>query len=428
MGPQEVKSEAMGSPSLLRASPSKGLPARSRANQPRSYPATIEPTSGTTERERAIPQTIDTVLLKAASRCNLNCTYCYVYNMGDEGWRSQPKRMSAEVIDAIIDQLGALAAAQSRALSVVMHGGEPLMLGLEAMTRLVAGLNGALPKGCGVHVQTNGVLLTERFIELFATYDVGISISYDGPGTVHDRSRLDKRGRGSHQRVLAAIERLRAHPAGPRLFSGVLAVVDPASDPRMVYDALKATGAPGFDLLYRDGNRSRLPSGKARLSSTEFGEWMAELLSIYVRDPQPPRIRVLDDMMRLILGGQGRKEGVGLTDYGILVIDTDGSVTKNDTLKAAYGEADRFRQPWSILNRNLLAQLQHSEFERYHALQRPSSPACLVCSDLAVCGGGMPAHRWSDETGYDNPTVFCADQKLLIAQMRSYLMAAKAIA
>ncbi len=371
-------------------------------------------------------RTIDTVLLKTASRCNLDCSYCYVYNMGDDGWRSQPKRMSVEVIDAIIDQLGVLAAAQSRALSVVLHGGEPLMLGLEALTRLVSGLNSSLPKGSGVHVQTNAVLLTERFIELFAAYDVGISISYDGPAAVHDQNRLDKRGRGSHKRVLAAIERLRAHPAGSRLFSGVLAVVDPTSDPQSVYDALKATGAPGFDLLYRDGNRSRLPPGKTSLSSTEFGEWMAELLAIYVRDSQPPRIRVLDDMMRLILGGEGRKEGVGLTDFGILVIDTDGSVTKNDTLKVAHREADRFRQPWSILDRDLIAQLQDREFERYHALQRPTSPACLACSELAVCGGGMPAHRWSDETGYDNPTVFCADQKLLIAHMRRYLTAARA--
>ena len=373
-------------------------------------------------------RTIDTVLLKTASRCNLDCSYCYVYNMGDDGWRSQPKRMSVEVIDAIIDQLGVLAAAQSRALSVVMHGGEPLMLGLEALTRLVSGLNSSLPKGSGVHVQTNAVLLTERFIELFAAYDVGISISYDGPAAVHDQNRLDKRGRGSHKRVLAAIERLRAHPAGSRLFSGVLAVVDPTSDPQSVYDALKATGAPGFDLLYRDGNRSRLPPGKTSLSSTEFGEWMARLLAIYVRDSQPSRIRVLDDMMRLILGGEGRKEGVGLTDYGILVIDTDGSVTKNDTLKVAQSEADRFRQAWSILDRDLIAQLQDWEFEHYHALQRPTSPACIACSDLAVCGGGMPAHRWSDETGYDNPTVFCADQKLLIAHMRRCLTAARAVA
>ena len=38
------------------------------------------------------------LVVKVASRCNLNCTYCYVYNMGDESYKKQPKFMSEEVI------------------------------------------------------------------------------------------------------------------------------------------------------------------------------------------------------------------------------------------------------------------------------------------------------------------------------------------
>lgn len=30
----------------------------------------------------------------------------------------------------------------------------------------------------------------------------------------------------------------------------------------------------------------------------------------------------------------------------------------------------------------------------------------------------MPAYRWSSDRGLDNPSVFCADQKLVIARMR----------
>ena len=33
------------------------------------------------------------VVLKVAQRCNLDCTYCYVYRSGDDGWKSQPRRM-----------------------------------------------------------------------------------------------------------------------------------------------------------------------------------------------------------------------------------------------------------------------------------------------------------------------------------------------
>jgi uncharacterized protein len=364
-------------------------------------------------------QDIDTVLVKTASRCNLNCTYCYVYNMGDDGWRSQPKRMTAEVIDAITEQLGRLSHAQAHPLSVVMHGGEPLLLGRRMTERLVVGLRKSLRPDGGIHLQTNGVLLSDEFLDLFAANDVGISISYDGP--VHDRNRVDLGGRGSHDRVAAAIARLRAHPDGAMLFGGVLAVVDPSSDPAEVYKALKATGAPGLDFLYRDGNHDTLPFAKTSRESVEYGQWMTRLADCYLADPEPPRVRILDDLMRLILGGAGQKEGVGLTEYGIVVIDTDGTVTKNDTLKVAYAGGDRFGAPQNITDGDLLEILERGEFGAYHELQEPSSPICHACPELNVCGGGMPAHRWSEENGYCNPTIFCADQRLLVRHLRRRL-------
>lgn len=36
----------------------------------------------------------------------------------------------------------------------------------------------------------------------------------------------------------------------------------------------------------------------------------------------------------------------------------------------------------------------------------------------------MVAHRWSETRSYDNPTIFCADQRHLIAKMRRLAEAA----
>jgi uncharacterized protein len=362
---------------------------------------------------------IDTVLVKLASRCNLNCDYCYVYRMGDEVWRTQPKRMAAAVIDAAARELGRLEARQSRPFSVVFHGGEPLLLGREGFAHACRTMRHHLSTECGLHVQTNGVLLTSAIIDVCDEYDVGISISLDGPATVHDRHRRDHAGRASHASIMAAIDRLKAHHAGPRLFTGLLSVVDLASEPREVYAFFKSIGSPSVDFLYRDGNRDDLPVGKASLESTEYGEWMVRLLDVYLTDAEPIRIRVLDDMLKLLLGGFSRKEGVGLAEYGILVVDTDGTLTKNDTLKSV-GE-DRFARQWSILRDDIESVTSSSEFRRYHEVQRPSAPECLACPDLTVCGGGMPAHRWSASGGFANPSVFCADQRYLIERMRSQI-------
>jgi uncharacterized protein len=233
---------------------------------------------------------------------------------------------------------------------------------------------------------------------------------------------VDLRGHASHAAVTAGLSHLQGHPQADALFSGILAVVDPISDPEEIYTYFRSLGAPSIDFLYRDGNRSVLPYGKVSIGTAEYGVWMSAILDHYLADPNPPRIRLLDDMMKLILGGMGVKEGIGLTDFGIVVVDTDGTFTKNDTLKST-PLGDRFDGQWNVHCHELSEVVRSPEFLAYHALQQPTSPICNACPDLKVCGGGMLAHRFDGAREYDNPSVFCADQKWLIARMRRYLSA-----
>jgi uncharacterized protein len=342
--------------------------------------------------------------------------------MGDESWRSQPKRMSAATEGAVAAELKSLLLAQGRPFSVVLHGGEPLLLGARRLNALLGRLRNALGDACGISIQTNGVLISTAVLDVCANYGVTLSVSLDGPPEVHDRFRIDLRERATHASVVRGIETLKAHPCGEHMFSGVLAVVDPASSPQAVYAYFKSLGVPSVDFLYRDGNHSTLPYGKAAVSSVEYGRWITSILDLYVADPEPFRIRMLDDMMKLLLGGSGVKEGVGLTDYGILVIDTDGSVRKNDTLKSS-PLGDGFDEAWSVHSDVLTDIAASAEFMAYHLAQRPTSPTCQGCALLKVCGGGMLTHRFKEGFGYDNPTVFCADQTLLIARMQDHIAA-----
>src|SRR5262249_43064237 len=154
-----------------------------------------------------------------------------------------------------------------------------------------------------------------------------------------------------------------------------------------VYHFMKALGAPRLDFLYRDGNHSRLPNGKASVESTEYGRWLGALLDVYLADSTPTPIRFLDDMIKLTLGGVGSKEGVGITDYGIVVIDTDGAIAKNDPLKSSFDRAARFARRWSVHISGLVHALNSSEFAASHASQRPTSQTCRSCAELGVCGG-----------------------------------------
>jgi uncharacterized protein len=338
--------------------------------------------------------------------------------MGNDRWKSQPKKMNDATVKAIALELAGLAHAQEQPFSVVFHGGEPLLVGPSRFEGICRTLRQMLPKECALHLQTNGVLLSEHILQTCSHHDVGISISIDGPIQVHDSNRIDHRGRGSHEKVLTGIRRLIDHPNGPKLFTGVLAVIDTKSDPIEVYKFLKSLGVPSIDFLYRDGNHDVLPPGKTAPLSTEYGEWMGRLLDYYLDDKAPTPIRVLDDMLRIIIGGVGRKEGVGLTDYGILVFETDGTIAKNDTLKSASPLADQFKIVHSAFDCTLSDVVNSGEFLEYHLSQRPSSAICKTCQNLSICGGGMPSHRFSKERGTENPSVFCADQCYLIDRMR----------
>ena len=371
---------------------------------------------------------IETVLLKVASRCNINCSYCYVYHMGDYGWARAPKQMSRETVEATAVALSNLAREQESPFAVVLHGGEPLLLGALKLAYLISTLRQALPSECAISIQTNGILISDQILDLCAEARVTLSVSLDGPRHVHDRNRIDFAGEGTFDKVLEGIGRLQSHPDSVFLFGGLLAVIDPTSDPDEVYAFFKALGTPSVDFIYRDGNHSRLPEGKESPSTTEYGQWMAALLGIYLADDTPIPIRILDDMIKIVLGGVGSKDGVGLTNYGVLIVDTDGSVTKNDTLKSSFDGADRFCEPWSVHTHNLGDVVRSAEFAEYHAMQRPTNPTCLACPELSICGGGMTLQRWRDDNGYDNPSVYCEDQKLLIRHIRERVASLSGIA
>lgn len=373
---------------------------------------------------------LDTVLIKAASRCNINCSYCYVYNMGDSGWITMPKQLSNETILALGKALGRLSGAQQRPFAVVLHGGEPLLLGFEKLRLLLRTLRAALSNKYPLSIQTNGTLITDGILDVCAEYETSLGVSLDGPRHINNRHRVDHKGRDTHDEVLRGLERLRKHRDADVLCAGLLAVIDPTSDPSEVYSFFKQLGVSSVDFLYRDGNHSQLPYGKASFHSNEYGRWLSKLLDIYLDDPAPIRIRLLDDLIKLALGRSGTKEGIGNTPFAIMIIDTDGSITKNDTLKSNFNGADRFDTHWSVHTDDLSEVANSQEFAEYHALQRPTAAACLGCPELRICGGGMPVNRWCNDNGYNNPSVYCADQLFLIAHIRkriSSLMSTQSI-
>ena len=83
-------------------------------------------------------------IIKIHSRCDLACDYCYMYEMADQSWRDQPRRMSREIAERTAMRIGEHA--RSHALTdvgLVLHGGEPLLAGRDLISYLVTAVRDA---------------------------------------------------------------------------------------------------------------------------------------------------------------------------------------------------------------------------------------------------------------------------------------------
>ena len=220
--------------------------------------------------------------------------------------------MRREVVEAVCERLVEQAGRQETGFAIVLHGGEPLLLGFDGLAALLRGLRAHLsPDRHPTSIQTNGMLLGEDLLDLFAETRTSVSVSIDGPSEANDLARLDHRGRSTYAATMRGIQCLAAHSESEFLFAGTLSVIQPAVEPRLVYEFLKALGTPNMDFLLQDGNHDRLPPGKSGFDSTEYGRWLMSLLDLYLADPSPVPIRLLDDTIKLCLGGTSRKEGSG---------------------------------------------------------------------------------------------------------------------
>ena len=115
---------------------------------------------------------ISTFLVKIASRCNLACDYCYMYEHADQTWRGQPKLMSVarHRRPAVRRHIAEYCVTNElKRILVIFHGGEPLLAGAVRIVETLGWVRGAVPAGTPVDasVQTNGVLLTDEALEVF---------------------------------------------------------------------------------------------------------------------------------------------------------------------------------------------------------------------------------------------------------------------
>lgn len=351
----------------------------------------------------------------AGPACNLSCAYCFYLEKASLFRPGAATRMSPEVLESCVRQY--LESQPQGEVSFAWQGGEPTLLGIEFFRRALE-LQARYAGGRRVTnaLQTNGVLVDDRWAEFLAANRFLVGVSIDGPPELHDRFRRDAGGGPTAERVLAAIGALRRAGAD----FNTLTVVSRANEgrPLEVYDFLKSIGStflqfiPLVERVARGGGRKRTtgpgssrrplagPPGAPDADGAVVAPWSVEpvpyrdfLCAIFDRWVRADVGSVFVQQFEAALSAMaGRGAGLCVFDERCgraLVLEHNGDLYPCDHyVYPAYRLGNITETPLAVLARSP-AQRAFGEAKR-DALPRQ----CRECPVLVACRGGCPKHRF----------------------------------
>jgi len=116
--------------------------------------------------------------------------------------------MQPEVLETYIKSY--IEAQPVEEVNFAWQGGEPTLLGVDFYRKAVLlQKKYAGDKKINNAFQTNGILINEAWADFFLENNFLVGISIDGPERLHDAYRVDRGGKPTFQRVMAAIELLK---------------------------------------------------------------------------------------------------------------------------------------------------------------------------------------------------------------------------
>lgn len=359
---------------------------------------------------------IDNLVVKIAELCNLGCKYCYLYEHGDTSYKSRPKFMSDEVYDGLLRSIRRYCDDEpGRRMAITFHGGEPTLVGADRLVYLADRAREVLgPRLDSLQMQTNGTLIDDEWVAALWRAQVHASVSIDGPPDLHDRNRVDHAGRGSHAGAVRGLKLLQ--DAGLR--PGVLAVVAPGEDGARVYRHFRELELTSINLLLPDVTHDSKEAWYGFAGPTPVADFLIPAFDAWFDEDDPAVVvRVFYGLLSKMLGGPMTSDAFGNPMVSYLIVDTDGSIQPNDALRVC---ADGITLTRANVLTNGFDDLDRSAPLAHRLLTTgvPLSETCQRCPEMSVCGGGYVPHRYARANGFDNPSVWCEDIKLLLAHIR----------
>ncbi len=346
-----------------------------------------------------------TLLIKpAGSDCNLDCRYCFYKDRAPEIGRGS-QRMSYEVLEKLVKDYLGLGFAMS---GFSWQGGEPTLMGLEFYERVIELQKeyGKTGQEIGNALQTNGILLNEKWCRFLQESKFLVGISIDGPRELHDYYRVDHSGSGTFDRVMRGIESCRKY----KVEFNTLTLLNnrTAACPDELFDFFIENGIkylqfiPCVELDPKTGEVAEFS-----VTPEQYGRFMCRLFDRwYDHGPTKVSIRDFDSILSYYVTGKHTICTFDRQCSQYIVVEHTGDCFV----------CDFFVEPkWQLGNifETPIEQLATSKKKKNFARRKQNlCNKCLVCSCLSVCRGGCMKDRAPfDSENFRRESFFCEGYK-----------------
>jgi uncharacterized protein len=355
--------------------------------------------------------TIDLLVIQPTPFCNIDCTYCYLPN------RRSKAVIARETLERVFSAVFA-SGWFGDAVSVVWHAGEPMVLPIAFYRDAFALIETMRPPQLQLmhSFQTNGTLIDDEWCAFFRETQVNLGVSIDGPRQFHDRNRLTRSGRGTFDRTIAGIRRLRRHGVPFH----VISVLTPASmaTPRDMFDFYVAEGIEQvcFNVEESEGGHVSQSFGTAGLEDLYY-RFLAEFWRLTAAFPGKIRfVREIEHAVRQVVRPSEAPFRNQLVEpFAITSVDCAGNVSTYSPellglANPAYGDfilGNVIRHSLADLaNSPVLARMK-TDIDAGVALCQAQ------CDYFSVCGGGEPINKLSENGSFaTTETTYCRVTKM----------------
>jgi uncharacterized protein len=348
---------------------------------------------------------MDTVVVQPTPFCNINCSYCYLphRNVTTVMEQSTVTTLFAKVFSSGWTRDG---------LTVIWHAGEPLVVPVSFYQTAFEAIEALRPASLQLRhsIQTNGMLITAEWCDLFKKWDVGVGVSIDGPKHLHDAHRVTRTGRGTFDKTLDGIRMLRA----AKVPFHVISVLSQGGmkAPQEMLDFYLSEGIDNicFNVEESEGDHvsGLFAAGDAQGS---FKRFLSDFWRLARQSGRVQFIREIDGMLpRVFRPDQSVMKNSQVEPFGMLNVDCHGNVSSFSPELLGLKHADYNDFIIGNINTDSLEDMRVGA--PMSAMLRDISAGVDACREsceyFSVCGGGAPVNKLAENGSFRTTrTSFC---------------------